>query len=79
MSLTHYFQCPFLKLFVVACEPTRRDKIRAGLEELQMVQPGGDTFMDRGLQRVSICWESQSAFVVTVKNVARFGFTATDV
>lgn len=79
MSLTHYFQCPSLKLFVAACEPTRRDKIRAGLEELQMVQPGGDTFMDRGLQRVSICWESQSAFVVTVKNVARFGFTATDV
>ncbi|XP_037548086.1 anthrax toxin receptor 1-like [Nematolebias whitei] len=30
-----------------------RDKIRAGLEELQMVEPGGDTFMDKGLHKAS--------------------------
>lgn len=30
-----------------------REQIRAGLEELSMVQPGGDTFMHRGFQRVS--------------------------
>lgn len=38
-----------------------RDLIRAGLEELRMVQPGGDTFMHRGFQRVShllIQWET---------------------
>uniref|UniRef100_A0A8C7Y8E7 ANTXR cell adhesion molecule 1b n=1 Tax=Oryzias sinensis TaxID=183150 RepID=A0A8C7Y8E7_9TELE len=30
-----------------------RDQIRDGLEELRMVQPGGDTFMDQGFQKVS--------------------------
>lgn len=30
-----------------------RDKIRTGLEELQRVLPGGDTFMHEGIQRVS--------------------------
>uniref|UniRef100_A0AAY5EBH4 Anthrax toxin receptor 1 n=1 Tax=Electrophorus electricus TaxID=8005 RepID=A0AAY5EBH4_ELEEL len=30
-----------------------RDQIREGLEQLQMVQPGGDTFMDKGFQRAS--------------------------
>lgn len=30
-----------------------REKIRKGLEELQRVQPGGDTFMHEGIQRVS--------------------------
>ncbi|TDH02013.1 hypothetical protein EPR50_G00168760 [Perca flavescens] len=30
-----------------------REQIRAGLEELRMVQPGGDTFMDKGFQRAS--------------------------
>uniref|UniRef100_A0A3Q3AJA6 Anthrax toxin receptor 1 n=1 Tax=Kryptolebias marmoratus TaxID=37003 RepID=A0A3Q3AJA6_KRYMA len=30
-----------------------RDKIRAGLEELSMVEPGGDTFMDKGLHKAS--------------------------
>lgn len=30
-----------------------RDKIRKGLEELQRVLPGGDTFMHEGIQRVS--------------------------
>uniref|UniRef100_A0AAQ4S6W6 ANTXR cell adhesion molecule 1 n=1 Tax=Gasterosteus aculeatus aculeatus TaxID=481459 RepID=A0AAQ4S6W6_GASAC len=29
------------------------EQIRAGLEELNMVQTGGDTFMDRGFQRAS--------------------------
>ncbi|KAF3702080.1 Anthrax toxin receptor 1 Precursor [Channa argus] len=30
-----------------------REQIRAGLEELCMVQPGGDTFMHKGFQRAS--------------------------
>ncbi|GAA6088971.1 anthrax toxin receptor 1-like isoform X1, partial [Tachysurus ichikawai] len=30
-----------------------RDKIRTGLEELQRVLPGGDTFMHEGIQRAS--------------------------
>lgn len=30
-----------------------RDKIRYGLHELQMVQPGGDSFMDKGFQKAS--------------------------
>lgn len=30
-----------------------REQIRVGLEELRMVQPGGDTYMHRGFQRVS--------------------------
>ncbi|XP_030633759.1 anthrax toxin receptor 1 isoform X2 [Chanos chanos] len=30
-----------------------REKIRKGLEELQRVQPGGDTFMHEGIQRAS--------------------------
>uniref|UniRef100_A0A8C6P9P0 Anthrax toxin receptor 1 n=1 Tax=Nothobranchius furzeri TaxID=105023 RepID=A0A8C6P9P0_NOTFU len=30
-----------------------RDQIRAGLEELRMVQPGGDSFMDKGLHKAS--------------------------
>ncbi|KAM7369046.1 hypothetical protein PAMP_013345 [Pampus punctatissimus] len=30
-----------------------KEQIRAGLEELRMVQPGGDTFMHRGFQRAS--------------------------
>ncbi|XP_056146257.1 anthrax toxin receptor 1 [Lampris incognitus] len=30
-----------------------RELIRAGLEELRMVQPGGDTFMHKGFQRAS--------------------------
>lgn len=38
--------CNCVKLFP-------RDKIRASLEELRMVQPGGDTFMHEGFQRVS--------------------------
>ncbi len=29
-----------------------RDQIRAGLEELQGVLPGGDTFMHKGFQKV---------------------------
>lgn len=45
-----------------------------------MVRPGGDTFMDRGFQRVSICWvRTESTFAVTVKKCGTFGFTATDV
>ncbi|XP_075901033.1 anthrax toxin receptor 1-like [Nelusetta ayraudi] len=30
-----------------------RDRIRAGLDQLRMVQPGGDTYMHRGLERAS--------------------------
>lgn len=42
----------------------RRDQIRAGLEQLRMVQPGGDTYMHRGFQRVShlfLQWETHNA------------------
>lgn len=42
-----------------------REQIRAGLEELRMVQPGGDTFMHRGFQRVSRLlnqWETSVPF-----------------
>lgn len=41
-----------------------RDRIRAGLEQLRMVQPGGDTYMHRGFQRVShlfLQWETHNA------------------
>lgn len=41
----------------------RRDRIRAGLEQLRMVQPGGDTYMHRGFQRVShlfLQWETHN-------------------
>lgn len=31
-----------------------RELIRKGLEELQMVLPGGDTFMHEGILRVSL-------------------------
>lgn len=31
-----------------------RERIRKGLEELQMVLPGGDTFMHEGILRVSV-------------------------
>ena len=31
-----------------------RELIRAGLEELRMVQPGGDTFMHKGFEKVSL-------------------------
>lgn len=42
-----------------------REQIRAGLEELSMVQPGGDTFMDKGFQRVSHLlsqWETDPTY-----------------
>uniref|UniRef100_A0A672FJP0 Anthrax toxin receptor 1 n=1 Tax=Salarias fasciatus TaxID=181472 RepID=A0A672FJP0_SALFA len=38
---------------LMALTEDRSDQIRAGLEELRMVQPGGDTFMHRGFQRAS--------------------------
>uniref|UniRef100_A0A8C3A2Q9 ANTXR cell adhesion molecule 1 n=1 Tax=Cyclopterus lumpus TaxID=8103 RepID=A0A8C3A2Q9_CYCLU len=47
---------PFQLIYVsILCTTSMtREKIRAGLEELSMVHPGGDTFMDRGFERVSI-------------------------
>uniref|UniRef100_A0A3Q1IWU7 Anthrax toxin receptor 1 n=1 Tax=Anabas testudineus TaxID=64144 RepID=A0A3Q1IWU7_ANATE len=60
--LAHKFISPQLRMsFIVFSTEGRtlmaltedRDQIRAGLEELRMVQPGGDTFMHRGFQRVS--------------------------
>uniref|UniRef100_A0A3Q3WNL1 Anthrax toxin receptor 1 n=1 Tax=Mola mola TaxID=94237 RepID=A0A3Q3WNL1_MOLML len=60
--LFSYFPSPQLRMsFIVFSTEGRtlmaltedRDKIRAGLDELRMVQPGGDTFMDRGFQRAS--------------------------
>uniref|UniRef100_UPI003AAFF062 anthrax toxin receptor 1 n=1 Tax=Centroberyx gerrardi TaxID=166262 RepID=UPI003AAFF062 len=60
--LAHKFISPQLRMsFIVFSTEGRilmkltedREKIRAGLEELRMVQPGGDTFMDKGLQKAS--------------------------
>lgn len=35
-----------------------REQIRQGLEELQKVLPGGDTYMHEGFERVIINWFS---------------------
>ncbi|XP_076141063.1 anthrax toxin receptor 1-like [Alosa pseudoharengus] len=60
--LAHKFISPQLRMsFIVFSTEGRilmrltadRDKIRAGLEELAMVQPGGDTFMHKGLTLAS--------------------------
>uniref|UniRef100_A0A3P8SQU0 Anthrax toxin receptor 1 n=1 Tax=Amphiprion percula TaxID=161767 RepID=A0A3P8SQU0_AMPPE len=60
--LAHKFISPQLRMsFIVFSTEGRtlmaltedREQIRAGLEELSMVQPGGDTFMHRGFQRAS--------------------------
>ncbi|KAM9306667.1 anthrax toxin receptor 1 [Pholidichthys leucotaenia] len=60
--LAHKFISPQLRMsFIVFSTQGRilmpltedRDQIRAGLEELQLVQPGGDTFMSKGFQRAS--------------------------
>ncbi|XP_026075945.1 anthrax toxin receptor 1 isoform X2 [Carassius auratus] len=60
--LAHKFISPQLRMsFIVFSTEGRilmkltedRDQIRAGLEELQIVQPGGDTFMHKGFQRAS--------------------------
>uniref|UniRef100_A0AAY5EMC7 VWFA domain-containing protein n=1 Tax=Electrophorus electricus TaxID=8005 RepID=A0AAY5EMC7_ELEEL len=61
-NLAHKFISPQLRMsFIVFSTEGRtlmkltedRDQIREGLEQLQMVQPGGDTFMDKGFQRAS--------------------------
>ncbi|KAJ8408521.1 hypothetical protein AAFF_G00251560 [Aldrovandia affinis] len=60
--LAHKFISPQLRMsFIVFSTEGRtlmeltedRERIRAGLQELQMVQPGGDTFMHKGFQRAS--------------------------
>uniref|UniRef100_A0A8C6P9J5 Anthrax toxin receptor 1 n=1 Tax=Nothobranchius furzeri TaxID=105023 RepID=A0A8C6P9J5_NOTFU len=60
--LAHKFISPQLRMsFIVFSTEGRtlmaltedRDQIRAGLEELRMVQPGGDSFMDKGLHKAS--------------------------
>ncbi|XP_051972011.1 anthrax toxin receptor 1-like isoform X2 [Xyrauchen texanus] len=60
--LAHKFISPQLRMsFIVFSTEGRilmkltedRDHIRDGLEELQRVQPGGDTFMHKGFQRAS--------------------------
>ncbi|XP_018589982.1 anthrax toxin receptor 1 isoform X2 [Scleropages formosus] len=60
--LAHKFISPQLRMsFIVFSTQGRilmkltedREKIRAGLEELQRVLPGGDTFMHKGFQRAS--------------------------
>ncbi|XP_030623971.1 LOW QUALITY PROTEIN: anthrax toxin receptor 1 [Chanos chanos] len=60
--LAHKFISPQLRMsFIVFSTEGRtlmrltedRERIRAGLEELQRVQPGGDTFMHKGFQRAS--------------------------
>ncbi|XP_050976748.1 anthrax toxin receptor 1 isoform X3 [Labeo rohita] len=60
--LAHKFISPQLRIsFIVFSTDAsilmglteKRDQIRAGLEELQRVLPGGDTFMHKGFQRAS--------------------------
>uniref|UniRef100_A0A665VQD9 Anthrax toxin receptor 1 n=1 Tax=Echeneis naucrates TaxID=173247 RepID=A0A665VQD9_ECHNA len=60
--LAHKFISPQLRMsFIVFSTEGRtlmaltedRELIRAGLEQLRMVQPGGDTYMHRGFQRAS--------------------------
>uniref|UniRef100_A0A667X561 Anthrax toxin receptor 1 n=1 Tax=Myripristis murdjan TaxID=586833 RepID=A0A667X561_9TELE len=60
--LAHKFISPQLRMsFIVFSKEGRilmkltedREQIRAGLEELRMVQPGGDTYMHKGFQRAS--------------------------
>ncbi|MCJ8742704.1 hypothetical protein PDJAM_G00085310 [Pangasius djambal] len=60
--LAHKFISPKLRMsFIVFSTEGRtlmkltedRDQIRAGLEELQRVLPGGDTFMHKGFERAS--------------------------
>uniref|UniRef100_A0A8C5NBJ7 Anthrax toxin receptor 1 n=1 Tax=Gouania willdenowi TaxID=441366 RepID=A0A8C5NBJ7_GOUWI len=60
--LAHKFISPQLRMsFIVFSTEGRtvmaitedREQIGAGLEELRMVQPGGDTFMDKGFQKAS--------------------------
>ncbi|RXN12672.1 anthrax toxin receptor 1-like protein [Labeo rohita] len=60
--LAHKFISPQLRMsFIVFSDQGRilmrltedRDQIRKGLEELQKVRPGGDTFMHEGIQRAS--------------------------
>ncbi|KAM9841402.1 anthrax toxin receptor 1 [Aulostomus maculatus] len=60
--LAHKFISPQLRMsFIVFSTEGRtlmaltedREQIRAGLEELRMVQPGGDTYMHRGLHKAS--------------------------
>ncbi|KAJ8285883.1 hypothetical protein GJAV_G00032050 [Gymnothorax javanicus] len=60
--LAHKFISPQLRMsFIVFSTEGRilmrltedRERIRMGLEELQMVQPGGDTYMHEGIQRAS--------------------------
>ncbi|KAG5840597.1 hypothetical protein ANANG_G00190440 [Anguilla anguilla] len=60
--LAHKFISPQLRMsFIVFSTEGRilmrltedRERIRKGLEELQMVQPGGDTYMHEGIQRAS--------------------------
>lgn len=50
-SSSRFFR--FLSLIFYLDTSMIREQIRAGLEELRMVQPGGDTFMHQGFQRVS--------------------------
>uniref|UniRef100_A0A671WCA4 Anthrax toxin receptor 1 n=1 Tax=Sparus aurata TaxID=8175 RepID=A0A671WCA4_SPAAU len=61
--LAHKFISPQLRMsFIVFSTEGRtlmaltedREQIRAGLEELSMVQPGGDTFMHRGYRTASV-------------------------
>lgn len=43
-----------------------RERIRKGLEELQRVLPGGDTFMHEGILRVSCMSNSELASSLSV-------------
>lgn len=69
LQLFLFLCCLFLN-FLNCFHLPRRDRIRAGLEQLRMVQPGGDTYMHRGFQRVRhlfLQWETHNAEPSTFK------------
>ncbi|CAB1318407.1 unnamed protein product [Coregonus sp. 'balchen'] len=52
-GFTQYTTFNDLLIFFIGQSFCGREQIRAGLEELRMVHPGGDTFMHKGFQRAS--------------------------
>ena len=55
------------------CACVCREKIRTGLEELQRVLPGGDTFMHEGIQRVSHEASKPVVLSVTAIQLVNYG------
>lgn len=51
---------------ILFCICLNRERIRKGLEELQRVLPGGDTFMHEGILRVSSMSNSELASALSL-------------